>query len=89
MKTAVAVENSVFFNNFYLYLLSHNGYCSPIKYLHSVRGASTSALYQRAASLAEIMKMADWSSERTFNRFYNRNVYNTNPSSLAGRLVLS
>ena len=56
---------------------------------HRVRGACTSALYQRDASLAEIMKMADWSSERTFNRLYKRNVNKTNPSLIAGRLVLS
>ena len=36
---------------------------------YSVRGVSTSALYQRGASLTETLKMADWSPERTFNHF--------------------
>ena len=51
---------------------------------HSVRSASTSALYSRGANLSEILQMANWSIERTFNRFYNRN----NNRSVVGRLVL-
>ena len=70
-------------------VMTDSGIGTSIFKPRSVRGASTSALYQRGASLVKIMKMADWSSERTLNRFYNRNVNNTNPSSLAGRLVLS
>ncbi|KAK2551945.1 hypothetical protein P5673_026939 [Acropora cervicornis] len=68
-------------------VITDSGIDTSIFNPHSVKGASTSALYQRDMALAEIMKIADWSSEHTFNRYCNVN--NTNPSSLAGTLVLS
>ena len=52
---------------------------------HSVRSASTSALYSRGANLSEILQMANWSNERTFNRFYNR----SDNRSVVVRLVLN
>ena len=52
---------------------------------HSVRSASTSALYSRGANLSEILQMANWSNERTFNRFSKR----SNNRSVVGRLVLN
>lgn len=51
---------------------------------HSVRGASTSALYSRGANLNEILQMANCSNEKTFHRFYNR----ADTRSVIGRLVL-
>ena len=51
---------------------------------HSVRSASTSALYSRGANLSEILQMANWSNETTFNKLYNR----SNNRSVVGRLVL-
>ena len=52
---------------------------------HSVRSASTSALYSRGANLSVILQMAYWSNERTFNRFYNMR----NNRSVVARLVLN
>ena len=34
---------------------------------HSVRGASTSALYSRGATLRKILQMENWSNEKTFH----------------------
>ena len=51
---------------------------------HSVRSASTSALYSKGANLNEILQMANWSNEKTFHKFYNR----SNNRSVIGRLVL-
>ena len=39
---------------------------------HSVRGAATTKAYTSGAPLAQILKMADWSNERTFRRHYLR-----------------
>lgn len=41
---------------------------------HSTRSASCSAAAKQGANLSTILKAAGWSSERTFIRFYKRNV---------------
>ena len=41
---------------------------------HSVRGAATSHAYVTGTPVADILKMADWSSEHVFRRHYLRNV---------------
>lgn len=52
---------------------------------HSVRGAAVSSARNLGISATEIMKVADWSSESTFTRFYHRP---TERSSF-GRTILS
>ena len=37
---------------------------------HSVRGAATSHAYVPGTPAADILKMADWSSEHVFRRHY-------------------
>ena len=39
---------------------------------HSTRGASTSKAKQMGTSISDILKAANWTSEATFGRFYNR-----------------
>jgi hypothetical protein len=39
---------------------------------HSVRGAATTKAYTTGVPLAQILKMANWSNERTFRRHYLR-----------------
>ncbi|XP_064461987.1 uncharacterized protein LOC135372255 [Ornithodoros turicata] len=39
---------------------------------HSTRGAATSKALDRGVPVSEILKVADWSSDTTFNRFYRR-----------------
>ena len=41
---------------------------------HSVRGAATSHVYVTGTPVADILKMADWSSEHVFRRHYLRDV---------------
>ena len=41
---------------------------------HSVRGAATSHAYVTGTPVADILKMADWSSEHVFRRHYLRDV---------------
>ena len=47
---------------------------------HSVRGASTSKLFQLHTPISEIMKKADWKTESMFRKFYNKDVLPTNIS---------
>ena len=44
---------------------------------HSTRGASTSKANRMGLSVAQIMQRANWAKARTFYRFYNREVQNT------------
>ncbi|XP_064485977.1 uncharacterized protein LOC135398504 [Ornithodoros turicata] len=39
---------------------------------HSTRGAATSKAQGKGVPIAEILEVADWSSDTTFNRFYRR-----------------
>ena len=51
---------------------------------HSVRGASTSKLFQLQTPVSEIMKKADWKSECTFRKFYNKDVL---PKNISHKLL--
>lgn len=41
---------------------------------HSFRGASVSAAYNKGCSLKDILKTADWKSDKNFRKFYYRQV---------------
>ena len=41
---------------------------------HSTRSAATSKAFLHGASIAEILKLANWSNEKTFTRYYHRSV---------------
>ena len=51
-------------------LLKASGVDSHIFKAHSVRGAATTAAPNSSVPLSEILKMADWSSASTFQKFY-------------------
>ena len=51
---------------------------------HSVRGASTSKLFQLHTPIGEIMKKADWKSECVFRKFYNKDVL---PKNISHKLL--
>ena len=44
---------------------------------HSVRGAATTAAANSDVPLSEILKMADWSSASTFQKFYYKSVHSS------------
>ena len=44
---------------------------------HSTRGAATSAALRTGTSIPEIVRLADWTKESTFKKFYYRPVWNT------------
>ena len=54
---------------------------------HSFRSAATSNALFKGASLADILKHADWSSVNTFNRFYNKPIVRNDHSF--GNLIFS
>ena len=56
-------------------LLKASGVNSDIFKAHSVRRASTSAAANSNVPLSEILKMADWSSPSTFQKFYYKPVH--------------
>ena len=66
-------------------LLAEAGIDTAIFKVHSVRGASTSAATNASVPMEEILKMANWSTESTFQKFYYKPVLNTN----FGRAVLA
>ena len=51
---------------------------------HSTRAAATSAAVRAGVSIPEIIRLADWTNETTFKRFYYRPVWNAS----FGRSVL-
>jgi len=55
---------------------------------HSIRGASTSKAAASGVTVADILTAADWSSEGTFQHFYNRPQAHHSHSGF-GRAVLS
>ena len=61
-------------------LLKASGVNSDIFKAHSVRGASTTAAANCNCNvpLSEILKMADWSSPSTFQKFYYKPVHSSN-----------
>ena len=52
---------------------------------HSVLGASTLGALNQGISIPDILKMASWSNESTFQKFYYRPQFNSSP----GKAVLS
>ena len=58
-------------------LLKASGVNSDIFKAHSVRGASTTAAANSNVPLSEILKMADWSSPSTFQKFYYKPVHSS------------
>ena len=59
-------------------LLKASGVNSDIFKAHSVHGASTTAAANSNVPLCEILKMADWSSPSTFQKFYYKPVHSSN-----------
>ena len=55
---------------------------------HSIRGAASSKAAWSGVTVSDILQAADWSSERTFQRFYHRPSDDDNKSSF-GKAVLS
>ncbi|XP_068742268.1 uncharacterized protein [Montipora capricornis] len=53
-------------------VLSDAGIDTSIFKAHSVRGAATSAAYNKGVPVENILKLANWSNESTFRRFYLR-----------------
>ena len=53
-------------------VLSNAGIDTSIFKAHSVRSASTSNAYENGIPVQEILRMADWSNEQTFRKFYLR-----------------
>ena len=50
---------------------------------HSVRGAASSAAFAAGCSLKEILKTANWSSAKTFHKFYNKDIQTDNDFSFS------
>ncbi|XP_064476275.1 uncharacterized protein LOC135390510 [Ornithodoros turicata] len=55
-------------------MLGSAGIDTSVFKAHSTRGAATSKAQKEGVSIPEILKVADWSSDTTFNRFYRRNL---------------
>ena len=58
-------------------LLKDSGVNTSIFKAHSVHGASTTAAANYSIPLSEILRMADWSSSSTFEKFYYKPVYSS------------
>ena len=67
-------------------VLQSSGIDTSVFKTHSVRGASTSALYNRGVTISKIMNLANWSNEHVFHRLYNRSNVD---QAVVGRIVLS
>ena len=53
---------------------------------HSTRSAATSKAFLHDASIAEILKLANWSNGKTFTKYYNRSVAS---DTLLGEMILT
>ncbi len=53
-------------------VLESSGIDTSVFKAHSVRGAATSHAFHSGMPLADILKLADWSNERTFRKHYLR-----------------
>ncbi|XP_067023025.1 uncharacterized protein [Acropora muricata] len=62
-------------------VLSDAGIDTSIFKAHSVRGASTSAAYNKGVPVENILKLANWSNESTSRRFYLRSAEPGMPES--------
>ena len=52
--------------------MSDSGIDVSIFKAHSVRSAATSDAFAKGVPMADILRMADWTNERTFRKFYLR-----------------
>ena len=50
---------------------------------HSIRGAAVSAAYSQGMSVADIIKIADWSSDNMFKGYYYRPILNKQNDSFS------
>ena len=62
-------------------VFSDAGIDTSIFKAHSVRGAATSAAYNKGVPVENILKLANWSNESTFRRFYLRSAEPGMPDS--------
>ena len=53
-------------------VLASAGIDTSVFKTHSVRGAATSHAYAKSVPIAEILRAADWTNERTFRKYYLR-----------------
>lgn len=68
-------------------VLSSAGIDTNMFKAHSVRGAATSAAYDKGAPIEKILKLANWSNEKTFYKYYLRSSSSSNEET--ARIVLS
>ena len=62
-------------------VLSDAGIDTSVFKVYSVRGAATSVAYNKGVPVEHILKLADWSNESTFRRFYLRSAEPGMPGS--------
>ena len=55
-------------------MLQDCGVSTSVFKAHSTRSAATSKSFLHGASIAEILKLANWSNEKTFTKYYYRSV---------------
>ena len=53
-------------------VLASAGIDTSVFKAHNVRGAATSQAYAKGVPIAEILRAADWTNERTFRKYYLR-----------------
>ena len=70
--------SSAFLSRWLKDLISRAGIDTSIFKAHSVRGVSSSAAFEMGVSLQDILDLADWSTDSTFRRFYNKPRHNVN-----------
>ena len=54
---------------------------------HSTRGAAVSAAYSQGMSVADIIKIADWSSDNMFRRYYHKTIVNKQNASFSHSFI--
>ena len=65
-------------------VLGKSGIDNNIFKAHSTRSAATSKAFFSGASIKEILSLANWSNEKTFSKFYKRQV----PESSMAEMIL-
>jgi hypothetical protein len=55
------------------------GSYTQVYFAYSVRAASTSRAKLKAVPVQEILEKAGWSNERTFSKFYDKNILTDDP----------
>ena len=51
-------------------MLQDCGVSTSVFKAHNTRSAATSKAFLQGASIAEILKLANWSNEKTFTKYY-------------------